>query len=167
MTRLMLFLCYFVLTPSVHTQQQAPCKQSAEFRQFDFWIGEWEVRNPKGEKVGESSIQLILEDCVVFENYTGVKGYTGKSFNIYNASLKKWQQFWVDAQGGVLEFSGTYDSGKLAYTAVSTSKDGKTINHRMTFFDMPDKTVRQLWEQSTDGGKEWKTAFDGTYVKKN
>jgi len=155
-----------VLAPVLNAQQQAPCKQSPEFRQFDFWIGEWEVRNPKGEKVGDSSIQLIINDCVIFENYTGVKGYTGKSFNIYNAPLKKWQQFWVDSQGGVLEFSGSATPDKLEYKAVSTQQDGKTLHHRMTFFDMPDKTVRQLWEQSTDGGKQWATVFDGTYVKK-
>ncbi|HEY5615296.1 MAG TPA: hypothetical protein VIL52_04675 [Bacteroidota bacterium] len=166
MKTLLLFLGALVFAPVLNAQQQAPCKQSPEFRQFDFWVGEWEVRNPKGEKVGDSSIQLIIDDCVISENYTGVRGYTGKSFNIYNAPLKKWQQFWVDSQGGVLEFSGAYSDGKLEYTAVSIDTLGKPLHHRMAFFDMPDKTVRQLWEQSTDGGKQWATVFDGTYVKK-
>ena len=37
---------------------------------------------------------------------------------------------------------------------------------RITWTSNPDGTVRQHWEQSTDGGKTWTTAFDGLYRKK-
>jgi len=40
----------------------------------------------------------------------------------------------------------------------------KTLG-RMTFFPQ-DGTVRQLWEQSVDGGKTWSVAFDGLYTRK-
>lgn len=159
-------LCLLIVTNS-SGQSQSPCKDSPEYRQLDFWIGEWEVRNPKGDKVGESSIQLIVGDCVILENYSSVGGYTGKSLNIYNGTLKKWQQFWVDNQGGVLEFVGEYEGGKLTYRSESQGKDGERITHRMTFFDLPGKNVRQRWEQSMNGGKEWKTVFDGTYTRKD
>jgi len=36
-----------------------PCKASPEFRQFDFWIGEWDAKNVQGVVVGSNSIQQI------------------------------------------------------------------------------------------------------------
>jgi tetratricopeptide (TPR) repeat protein len=144
-----------------------PCAASPEHRQFDFWIGEWDVQNSQGQPAGSSSIQLILGDCTIFENWTSANGaYTGKSFNLYNSSLKKWQQFWVDDKGGVLEFTGEYKDGELRYTGESLDPQGNRITHHLTFFNLSPTRVRQLWEQSTDGGKTWTTVFDGLYVRK-
>jgi tetratricopeptide (TPR) repeat protein len=144
-----------------------PCAASPEHRQFDFWIGEWDVQNPQGQPAGTSSIQLILGGCVVFENWTSGGGaYTGKSFNLYNSTLKKWQQFWADDKGGSLEFAGEYKDGELRYTGESLDPKGNKIMHRLTFFNLPEGRVRQLWEQSTDNAKTWTTVFDGLYVKK-
>src|SRR5918992_3271668 len=81
----------------------SPCKTRPEHRQFDFWVGEWDVRNPRGQQAGTNSVQLILGDCVVFENWTGARGSSGKSFNVYNAATGKWRQTWVDNSGGMVE----------------------------------------------------------------
>jgi hypothetical protein len=144
-----------------------PCAATPENRQFDFWVGEWEVQNPQGRPAGTSSVQLILGDCTIFENWTSASGtYSGKSFNIYNSSLKKWQQFWTDDKGGVLEFTGEYKDGELRYAGESLDQKGNRVMHRLTFFNLSPTRVRQLWEQSTDGGKTWTTAFDGLYVRK-
>jgi hypothetical protein len=144
-----------------------PCAAAPENRQFDFWVGEWDVQNPKGQPAGTSSVQLILGDCTIFENWTSASGtYSGKSFNIYNSSLKKWQQFWTDDKGGVLEFTGEYRDGELRYTGESLDQKGNHVLHRLTFFNLAPARVRQLWEQSTDGGKTWTTVFDGLYVRK-
>lgn len=43
-----------------------PCEANPEYREFDFWIGEWDVAS-SGTK-SESSIQKILEGCVILEN---------------------------------------------------------------------------------------------------
>jgi hypothetical protein len=154
-------------TPTQATAAAAqPCKASQEYRQLDFWVGEWEVQGPKGKTVGASNVQLILGDCVVFENWTGAGGYTGKSFNLYDASVHKWKQFWVDDRGGMLEFTGEFKDGAMRYTGASTAQDGKPVIDRLTFFPLAEGRVRQLWEQSPDEGKTWKTVFDGTYIRK-
>ncbi|MCA1634380.1 MAG: hypothetical protein LC802_11975 [Acidobacteria bacterium] len=150
-------------TASAPTQ---PCRASAEYRQLDFWVGEWEVQGPKGKTVGASSVQLILSDCVVFENWTGGSGYSGKSFNFYDAKAHKWKQFWVDDRGGSLEFTGEFKDGAMRYTGLSTAQDGKPVMDRLTFFPLAEGRVRQLWQQSADEGRTWKTVFDGTYIKK-
>lgn len=89
--------------------------------------------------------------------------YAGKSYNVFNATEGKWQQFWVDNQGGVLEFVGDYVPNEMRYTGVSKNAKGETVLHRMTFFSRSKDELRQLWEQSDDGGKSWTVAFDGTY----
>jgi hypothetical protein len=58
---------------------QAPCVETAKNRQFDFWIGEWNVVSTNGGAVaGNSKIELILGSCVIQENWTGGLGHAGK-----------------------------------------------------------------------------------------
>ncbi len=156
----LLAVMMFLAIPGI-AQQQPPCS-SPEYRQFDFWVGEWDVVNPKGDTVGRSRIERIEGGCAILENYSNKKSYTGRSFNIYNGAKKQWQQFWIDNQGGVLEFAGMLVGNELRYTAESESRSG-TIRHKMTFFHISRERVRQLWEQSTDKGATWKVVFDGMY----
>jgi tetratricopeptide (TPR) repeat protein len=145
-----------------------PCRYSPEFRQFDFWLGEWNVE-ANGQLAGTSSIQLILDDCVIFENWTSrglSQGYSGKSFNIYNPALKKWEQLWVDNAGGVIKFQGEFKDGELRYAGKTPQADGTTVHERLTFSKLSEDRVRQRWEQSRDGGKSWQVVFDGTYQRR-
>ncbi len=156
--------------PSAHAQTTSPpvspCKTKSEYRQFDFWIGEWDVQ-AQGRTAGTNSVKLILGDCVVFENWTGAGGLEGKSFNVYNAAKGKWQQTWIDSAGSVLELSGEYKDGEMRLAGESTRpRDGKKIINRLTFSKLSSDKVRQLWEQSADEGKTWTVAFDGTYIRK-
>lgn len=148
-------------------QNQPPpgCK-SPESRQFDFWVGEWEIlKNGTTDIAGISSVQLILGNCVVLENYTN-KAFTGKSFNIYNAGLKKWQQFWVDNTGASIEFIGEFKDGAMKFMGEGISPTGEKSLHRMTFTPMSEGRVRQFLEDSKDNGKTWTASYDGIYVKK-
>jgi hypothetical protein len=88
------------------------CDARAENRQLDFWIGEWDVRDD-GKKIAESSIQRLAGSCSVLESYSQPDGYSGKSINFYDATLKKWRQTWVDKVGTVSEFTGELRDGAL------------------------------------------------------
>ena len=86
--------------------QRIPCSRP-EFRQFDFWIGEWEAYGVNGKKGGDSKISLILDSCIILEEWTsaGVQQglrYAGKSFNTWNAAAQQWQQTWVDNTGNTM-----------------------------------------------------------------
>jgi hypothetical protein len=146
-----------------------PCAYRPEARQFDFWVGDWDVLMG-GATVGASRIERILNDCVIFENWTSANGYTGKSFNVYDPDKKRWQQTWVDGTGRITEYYGALRDGNLYYTSeqTTTGPDGKSqhVLGRMTFFNLGPDRVRQLWEQSTDEGKTWTVAFDGLYTRK-
>ena len=49
---------------------QTPCDYIAENRQFDFWVGEWNVVSTAGgHPQGSSHIEKELGDCVIWENW--------------------------------------------------------------------------------------------------
>jgi tetratricopeptide (TPR) repeat protein len=143
----------------------APCEDSPESAQFDFWVGEWDVQTPQGQHAGNSSIQKILGSCVVLENWSG-GGLDGKSFNVYNRNLKQWQQYWVDSSGRVTVYTGSVTGGEMRYVAEAGPQNGTQVSRRMTFSQLGPGKVRQLGEFSNDGGKTWSVAYDLIYVKK-
>jgi len=151
---------------AAQTQSQVkPCSQPV-YRQFDFWVGEWNVYS-EGKLAGTSSVQKILGGCVIFENWTDAIGNSGKSFNTYNPYKKKWQQNWVDDRGSVLEFTGDAKEDTMIYQSELPAGDGKKLLYRMTFTKRSEDRIRQVWEQSSDGGKTWQTLFDGDYHRKS
>jgi hypothetical protein len=142
-----------------------PCMHDQRYRAFDFWVGEWEVR-PTGQAAAppsRSSIQRILEGCVVFEQYTAANGaYFGKSFNTFDAATGRWYQRYVDSTGARLEWDGEVRDNVMYYTGVNYNAAGQKVQDKLTFFKLENGHVRQLWEQSPDG-KAWTVVFDGDY----
>ncbi len=145
-----------------------PCAYRPEARQFDFWIGEWDVVTTKGSQpAGTSSVELILGDCVIFENWTSRLGGSGKSFNLFNAIRGRWEQTWVNDRGGVTEYrDGRLEGNALSFVADTARPDGTPQKQRLTFENLGPDRVRQHGETSTDGGATWSPSFDLTYLRK-
>jgi len=142
-----------------------PACATPEHRAFDFWIGEWNVHGAKGKLAGTNSIQREVGGCVLHERYDTGRGYSGESFNIYDAPRKVWHQTWVDSSGLLLLLEGGIREGKMVLEGETTGADGKATRHRITWTPNPDGSVRQLWESTTPTG-EWTVAFDGRYTRK-
>jgi tetratricopeptide (TPR) repeat protein len=148
-------------------RNEKPCGFDAEFRQFDFWIGEWDVYMG-GNLAGKSKIQLILKDCVIVENWESASyGYSGKSYNVYNPGIKKWQQFWVDSAAGPTLYTGELINGEMRFDADKYNPDGTKMMTKMIFYKLGPDKVRQHIQQSSDGGKTWTDYFDGEYRRTN
>ena len=135
-------------------------------RQFDFWIGEWDVFRPDGTLVGTNRITLILGTCVLLENWKGTSGLEGWSFNVFDAADGRWHQNWVDSHGARLDLVGSLKGRNMVLTGEKTNPDGSRTIDRITWEPIDPNKVRQLWEQSKDGGKTWSVAFDATYVRR-
>lgn len=143
-----------------------PCTASPEYRQFDFWIGDWDVQTAGGQPAGKSSVQLILGDCVIFENWSGAFGMNGKSFNIYNATRRQWQQTWVNDRGAITEYAGGFKNDRMEFLAKPAGTEGSKQLRRMTLFNLGPDRVRQLGEVSADEGKTWNVQYDLLYLRK-
>jgi hypothetical protein len=136
-----------------------------EFRQFDFWVGDWNVTSGD-QPVGTNLVTLEEDGCVVHEHWTGARGGTGQSFNYYDRVDRQWHQQWVSNSGNVLDLAGTLAGGTLTLHGERRQPDGSLLRHRLSFRANSDGTVRQLWETSSDSGATWAVSFDGLYRKK-
>ena len=153
--------------------QKTPCTTDPVYRQFDFWIGEWDVYAKNGKEAGDSRIDLILDSCIILENWKSANVsqgvyYAGKSFNTYNSVSKQWQQTWVDNVGGSTEFlEGHFENNKMTFQTkpFQFSKDTMAVR-RLTFYNLDVNKVRQHGEISKDGGRTWSTEYDLEYRRK-
>lgn len=154
-----------VVTPTPpQAQRPAPCATPL-FRQFDFWIGSWDVVNAEGKFVGTNRIERI-GDCFLQETWAAAAGgYTGRSLNSMGFD-RKWHQTWTDTSGLRLELTGGLVDGKMVMEGETPSRDPKQptpTRNRISWSPEVDGSVRQMWQTSSDEGKTWATSFDGRY----
>ncbi len=146
-----------------------PCREDEVSRQFDFWVGDWDVY-AGGNQVGTNTIERMLGGCTLLENWTNAGNREGKSFNWVDRSSgpePRWRQLWVDDSGNTLDYAnGHFADGAMHFEGHTYSAQGERVPQRMTFHHMHADTVRQVIEQSNDGGTTWTTTFDGTYVRR-
>lgn len=142
----------------------AACTDS-EHRQFDFWLGEWQVSNSSNNQVSNSKISLINNGCGILEEYATPSGYQGKSLNIFNQQTKQWHQTWIDNTGLLLQLDGGFQQGKMVMTGKTKTPKGEWLLNKISWQLLDDGRVNQVWQTSKDNGKSWKTAFDGYYLK--
>lgn len=142
----------------------SPC-EAAEHRQFDFWLGEWDVTSD-GQPAGTNRIEVIEKGCALQEHWQGAGpgGISGTSFNIYDRQTRRWHQTWVDASGTLLQLDGGLVDGVMVLSGERPARNGKGVaRHRISWTPNEDGSVRQLWEASQDGGATWNVIFDGLY----
>lgn len=143
-----------------------PCTQQEEFRQFDFWVGEWEVRTADGRLVGHNRIEPAQQGCALLENWTDAAGNTGMSVNYLDKASNEWVQLWVDARGGQINIrGGLTGDGMLLEGQIHYVSNGTTADFRGLWTPLPDGRVRQFFEQSDDGGATWEPWFEGFYSR--
>jgi len=148
-----------------------PCRHDARFRQFDFWVGDWDVRPTGQPAVGppaRNTVTLDDNDCVVTEHWSAPSGSMGQSFNIFDRSYGVWRQTWVDNSGGQHDYRGHLVDGNMVFVGDTPAPNGRPgrIPTRLTFFKLGADSVRQFSEISTDSGRTWQTSYDLMYVRR-
>ena len=149
--------------PAQPIVKPGPC-EGIEFRQFDFWVGDWDVFTADGQLAGTNTIERILGGCVITENWSGSKGTDGRSFNVYSTADQKWHQTWFDSQGTLLRLAGTFVDGRMVMEGDSPGASDNPLRNRITWERLPDGRVRQHWQVSADRGEKWTDAFIGFYA---
>jgi hypothetical protein len=154
-------------TPQQPPAPQAPPNCSAEpHRQFDFWIGTWDV-TVAGKPAGTNRIELGHGGCVLVEHWSAPGGGTGISLNFYDRQTRQWHQTWIGSGGGALYLNGGLKDGAMVMQSAAVPRPaGGSVINRITWSRLPNGTVRQLWETSTDEGRTWSASFDGIYSRK-
>ena len=139
--------------------EPVPCT-APEYRQFDFWAGDWDVFEiDSPTKVARARVDRILDGCALHEDYQGTSGAKGESFSIYDASRKVWHQSWVSNRGQLVVIEGNIQTGAMVLSGADHRANGEERQVRGTWKPV-DGGVRETAVTSTDGGKTWTLWFD-------
>jgi hypothetical protein len=145
---------------------------TASARDFDFWMGSWNVRNrwlrkrlagsDEWEEFPSRVVARPLLDGLGNEDEFRTDhggGFIGMSFRFFDPEKKRWSIYWADSRrSGVLDppVFGGFDGDVGVFEGADTF-DGKPILMRFTWSGVTTPTPR--WEQafSDDDGASWET----------
>ena len=148
-----------------------PCRGPG-FREFDFWVGQWDVHNPSGARIASSIISSEMDGCLVMEDYIQTNGFQGKSLSAHDRNTGGWHQTFVDnviaasfrLEGGLegeeMAMSGSQPVFNFATQAV------RQRDVTVSWSRLGEGRVRQLFRASFDGAPVT-TTFDGTYIPRS
>jgi len=152
---------------SAQTSPPPPCTDGI-FRDFDFWVGEWDVFNPSGAKVGRNLISREENGCLLVERWAGASGSTGQSFTFVDRAAGMWRQVWVSA-GLTLDIAGALnESGEMVLegeAAFGGPAGAKISRFRGVWTKLDDGGVRQHFQQYDSETERWVDWFIGNYTK--
>lgn len=146
----------------------SPHCTAAEYRQLDFWIGDWdtfEIDPPNGPSIARARVEPIAQGCAIHELYEQTDGLIGDSILSYDPVRKQWQQTWVSNRGSIMVLWGEFKDGALVLEGESHLRNGKSVRQRITW-KVQGEGVRESAVMSKDGGKTWTPAFDVLFLKR-
>jgi hypothetical protein len=134
--------------------------QAPEYKQFDFWVGDWDAFDiGRPAIVARLKVDHLLDGCVLREVYKGADGHEGESLSLYDASRKVWHQTWVTNRGELLVIEGGLRNGEMVLTGTDRTTDGQERRVR-GIWKLEGTAVRETAVRSMDGGKTWQPWFD-------
>lgn len=146
--------------------QPPGCDDIAGARDFDFWLGTWEVYDQDGKLGGTNTISKRSGDCLILEEWRSLSGGEGVSMNFLDPRTKKWNQTWMGTnnyityQGGLNAENQMVLKGQITYFS---AKGSRSADFRGTWTPNDDGTVTQHFEEFDEEAGEWNDWFVGTY----
>ena len=118
--------------PLLPQQSRATHCDAPEYRQFDFWLGDWDVFDfdDPNTRVARVQVERMLDRCVLRESYTDNNGLQGQSLSTFDIGRKLWHQTWVTNRGQLLLLDGNLRTGEMVLSAVEHTADGKARHVR-------------------------------------
>jgi len=141
----------------------APSCSADEFRQMDFWVGDWIAEFPNGDGTTGTGTNRVTNDeygdCVIFEHFA-TPGFNGMSVSTYHAPVGQWRQTWVDDQGGYFALVGGPVEGQShEFELVNTRLSENAPYLRMTWEDITEDSFVWRWQNKASEDAEWADAW--------
>lgn len=169
-------LLVFLLLPAAAEAASCP---APEARQFDFWLGEWEIENrqrsprqvddPRWSDTGttHSRVESILGGCAILELLHGMLSWgqiEGFSVRTYDPEDGRWHLVlnWpseMRPEPGFFTLTGAFDHHRAEIFAERPGPEDTTMRIRYTFSDIRHDSFRWDMAQSTDGGNLWRPVW--------
>lgn len=152
---------------SLQVYSQSDCACCSDYhKQFDFWVGEWEVYDTTGKKVGNNTIVKLEDNCILSEHWKGAGGFTGRSYNYFNNIDSTWNQVWIDNAGSNLVLKGERTGNQMILKSeLLPGNKVKWYSNRIIWTNNDDGTVSQRWDILDENNEVLRTVFNGIYRK--
>jgi hypothetical protein len=137
-----------------------------EYRQFDFWLGDWDVYRRDGQRAGRNRVEAVYGGCAVRESWEG-NDLQGSSYNIFDRESGRWHQTWVDGSGLLLRLDGGLVGHEMVLRgeAPTWGRPGVFLQE-IRWTPRAGGELEQTGRLSEDGGKTWTTLFDLVYRRR-
>ena len=143
-------------TAQAQSAPAAPPCSGPEYRQLDFWVGEWDLEFTQPDStIGKATNRITKDEygtCAISEHFVqpggGADGsdFIGGSYSTYDTQTKSWRQMWVDNAGGMFDLRGGPVTGQR-HTFELTNIEPRG----------PKKaTLRMIWEDVTADSLTWR-----------
>jgi len=144
--------------------------QEAEYRQMDFWVGDWALSWDNGDGTMGTGTNFISReghgDCVITENFNGAPSMLlkGLSVSTYSKPHKVWRQTWVDNQGGYFALTGgPQDDGTFILEMERLNDKGPFS--RMVFEEIQADSLVWRWQGKKLEADDWADQWVINYVR--
>ena len=175
--RVLVATCALVVAASASPAQSSPCSDPAA-REFDFWIGDWEIRQSILRQDGtwlelpaQTSVRSALDGCAVIERWEGQvmffwEGMTkpdtlsGLSVRAYDPTTATWHIHWMDTRAPRFghPYVGRFTRGRGEFFREWQAPEGNRLG-RVTFQDITANSVNWALAVSRDAGRSWQTIW--------
>lgn len=135
-----------------------------KYGELNFWVGEWQVTDAKGQKLGASVVRKTEGGKLITESWTSAGGFTGTHFFYVDPGDKRWKLNWVDSSGDVKRACGAMKDGTLRFEGeLVSSGDGKSVPFRGALQPQEDGRVK-LTEELASDGKTWRVYAESYFA---
>lgn len=107
-------------SPLSAAEHAAGACSAPAYRQFDFFAGDWDTHDVQApdKVVARNTVEVILDGCVIHEDYRQGDGLHGESYSLYDAARKVWHQSWVTNRGDLLLLDGGMQGRRMVFEGV-------------------------------------------------
>ena len=157
----------------VLAQQAAPTPPPAcggpEYRTLDFWVGDWDALDEKGQVIGTNRItRNEYGDCIITEHFRMNDGsLIGHSVSTYRPGIKQWRQNWVDNQNGYFDLvGGPVSSSDHIFFFENKRLTEAQAYQRMIFQDVKPNSFVWRWQLKKKADDAWADSWVIHYRRK-
>jgi len=174
--------------PSLAARQQqppSPACSAPEARQFDFWLGEWSVRQEiLGADGGwlelgaRSRVSRALAGCALVERWQGTvlffwEGMTepeaidGLSVRAWDPAGGAWAIHWMDTRSPRFSdpYVGGFEDGTGTFLRATVGPGGAPGLARIRFYDIGEDALSWDLAVSADDGSSWTTVWRMAFTR--
>ena len=172
---------------TVRAQTALPASSAcpdARSRQFDFWIGEWDVTNrhrrPESDDpvwydtgLATDRVEPVVGGCAIVEHWDGTLTFdrvVGFSVRAFDPRREVWDLvlLWPSPNRPVFAtFAGEFRHGRGEFNAESVDAHDRPQTTRLTFADVGPDALRWDLALSSDSGITWRTSWIMEFARRS